>query len=379
MQSHRRTLAFLRPKARQGWYKPGQGENMTRRKSVPTMQDIARAAGVSQATVSLVLNSVAGVRVSEQTKQRVIEAAEELGYRRHSRLRADARAASVIGMIIDDVGASPFAVPLLEGARDTAWEHQCLVNTVITRNQPEVEQAAIQGMLAQPVIGIVYTTLLTRQATPPPIPADMPMVLLNCHDPEGAYASATPDDVGGAYALTNALIAAGHTRIGHISGETWIEAGLDRLQGYRQALAAHGIPFDQALVQNLGSMTEVGHDGANVLLDLPNPPTAIFCFNARMALAAIDAARERGLAVPEDISIVGFDNDPFVNQLFPGLTTAILPHAEMARWAIGHIFDMRRHSRRGEVVQKKVDCPLVRRKSIARPRTRAELHLQQLR
>ncbi len=343
------------------------------------MQDIARAAGVSQATVSLVLNSVAGVRVSEQTKQRVIETAEELGYRRNSRLRADARATSTIGMIIDDVGASPFAVPLLEGARDTAWEHQWLVNTVITRNQSDMEQAAIQGMLAQPVIGIVYTTLLTRQVTPPPIPADMPMVLLNCHDLEGNYASATPDDVGGAYALTEALIAADHTRIGHISGETWIEAGLDRLQGYRQALAAHGIPFDPALVQNLGSMAEVGHDGANALLDLPDPPTAIFCFNDRMALAAIDAARERGLSVPEDISIVGFDNDPFVSQLFPGLTTAILPHEEMARWAVGHIFAMRRHSRRGEIVQKKIDCPLVRRKSIAKPRTRADLQLHKSR
>jgi LacI family transcriptional regulator len=340
------------------------------------MQDIARVAGVSQATVSLVLNSVAGVRVSEQTKVRVIEAAEELGYRRNSRLRADARATSVIGMIIDDIGASPFAVPLLEGARDTAWEHQCVVNTIITRNQLQVEQAALQGMLAQPVIGIVYATLITRQVTPPPVPADMPMVLLNCYDADGAYASATPDDVGGAFALTSALIEAGHSRIGHLSGETWIEAGLDRLKGYRQALAAHGIPFDPTLVQNLGSMAVGGHDGANVLLDLPNPPTAIFCYNDRMALSAIDAARERGLSVPDDLSIVGFDNDPFVLQLFPGLTTAILPHEEMARWAVEHIFDMRRHSKRGEVIQKKLDCPLVRRKSVAKPVTRLDLRLQ---
>lgn len=349
---------------------------MTRRRSVPTMQDIARAAGVSQATVSLVLNSVAGVRVSEPTKLRVIEAAEELGYRRNSRLRADARATSMIGMIIDDVGASPFAMPLLEGARDTAWEHQCVVNTIITRNQSQVEQAAVQAMLAQPAIGIVYATIITRQVTPPPIPATMPMVLLNCYDPDGAYASATPDDVAGAFALTNALIEAGHARIGHLSGETWIEAGLDRLKGYRQALAAHAIPFDPALVQNLGSMAVGGHDGANVLLDLPDPPTAIFCYNDRMALAAVEAVRGRGLSVPHDVSIVGFDNDPFVTQLFPGLTTAILPHEEMARWAVEHIFDMRRHSKRGEVVQKKIDCPLVRRKSVSRPASRLDLRLQ---
>ena len=340
------------------------------------MQDIARVAGVSQATVSLVLNSVAGVRVSEQTKGRVIEVAEELGYRRNSRLRADARASSAIGLIIDDVGASPFAVPLLEGARDAAWERQCVVNTVITRNQPLLEQAAIQAMLAQPVIGIVYAALITRQVTPPPIPGDMPLVLLNCHEPSGLYASVTPDDVEGARTLTNALLAAGHTRIGHISGETWIEAGLDRLTGYKQALAARGVPFDPLLVQNLGSMAVGGHEGASVLLDLPDPPTAIFCYNDRMALAAIEAARERGLSVPEDLSIVGFDNDPFVTQLYPGLTTAILPHEQMARWAVEHIFDMRRHSRRGVVVQKKIACPLVRRKSVARLAGRAALRLQ---
>jgi LacI family transcriptional regulator len=95
-----------------------------------------------------------------------------------------------------------------------------------------------------------------------------------------------------------------------------------------------------------------------------------------MALAAIDAARERGLSVPDDLSIVGFDNDPFVLQLFPGLTTAILPHEEMARWAVEHIFHMRRHSKRGEVIQKKIDCPLVRRRSVARPAEQTGLRLQ---
>ena len=88
--------------------------------------------------------------------------------------------------------------------------------------------------------------------------------------------------------------------------------------------------FDPALVQNLGSMVAGGHDGANVLLDLPDPPTAIFCYNDRMALAAVEAVRERGLSVPEDVSVVGFDDDPFVIQLLPNLTTANLPHEEMA-------------------------------------------------
>lgn len=341
---------------------------MTSRSRIPTMQDVARTAGVSQATVSLVLNSVAGVRVSEQTRQKVIEAAEQVGYRRAARLRADEREGSVIGLVIDDLAASPFAVPLLEGAREAAWEHQCLVSVVSTRNHQSIERSAIQAMLRQPVIGIVYATLITRQVTPPSLGHDMPLALLNCYDPDGAYASVVPDDVAGARALTNALLSSGHRRIAHVAGEAWLDAGRDRLVGYRQALEERGIGFDPALVQNLGSAVAAGHDGLHALLDLADPPTAIFCFNDRMAVGAFEAARERGLRVPEDISIVGFDNDPFVASLFPGgLTTAVLPHEEMARWAVRHIFDMRHHRKGGTVVQLKLDCPIIRRKSITRP------------
>jgi LacI family transcriptional regulator len=178
--------------------------------------------------------------------------------------------------------------------------------------------------------------------------------------------------VAGARTLTNTLLAAGHRRIGHIAGEAWLDAGRDRIAGYREALEARGIGFDPALVMNLGSAVSAGHDGMHALLDLADPPTAVFCFNDRMAVGAFEAARERGLRVPDDLSIVGFDNDPFAASLVPGgLTTAVLPHEEMARWAVGHIFDMRHHRKAGHVVQLKLDCPLVRRKSVARPRTMA--------
>lgn len=340
------------------------------RSRIPTMQDVARVAGVSQATVSLVLNAVAGVRVSEQTRQKVIDAAGELGYRRAARLRADEREGSVIGLVIDELAASPFAVPLLEGAREAAWEHQCVVSVVSTRNHEAMESSAIQAMLRQPVIGIVYATLITRQVNPPALGHDVPLALLNCYDADGAFASVVPDDIAGARAMTNALLAAGHRRIAHIAGEAWLDAGRDRLAGYRLALEERGIAFDPGLVQNLGSAVSAGHDGMHALLDLADPPTAVFCFNDRMGVGAFEAARERGLRVPDDVSVVGFDNDPFAASLVPGgLTTAVLPHEEMARWAVQHIFDMRRHRKAGNVVQLKLDCPLVRRKSIARPRT----------
>ena len=344
-----------------------RGRVTSKRRSAPTMQDVARSAGVSQATVSLVLNSVAGVRVSEQTRSRVIEAASKLGYRKVARLRADERVGSAIGLVIDDVAASPFAIPLFEGAREAAWLHRCIVTIVSTRNNEDLESATIQSMLSVPVIGIIYATLITRPVRPPSLPADVPLVLLNCYDETGANVSTIPDDVGGAYALTNALLAAGHTRIGHIAGEPWLDAGRDRLEGYRRALEDRGIAFDPRLVESLGSAVAAGHDGTQALLDLSDPPTAIFCFNDRMAIGALDATRSRGLRVPEDLSIVGFDNDPFAAPLFPGgLTTAVLPHEEMARWAVEHIIDVR-HKRRGaEPVQHRASCPIVRRGSIRR-------------
>ena len=114
----------------------------------PTMYDVARESGVSQATVSLVLNGVAGVRVAEPTRARIIEAAERLGYRRSSRVRADSRDPAAIGLIIDDLMASPFAAPLMEGAREAAWERQCVVEVISTRNHEPMEKAAIHRSAA---------------------------------------------------------------------------------------------------------------------------------------------------------------------------------------------------------------------------------------
>jgi LacI family transcriptional regulator len=335
------------------------------------MHDVARECGVSQATVSLVLNGVAGVRVAEQTRQRVIEAAERLHYRRSSRVRADARDPAAIGLIIDELMASPFAPPMMEGAREAAWEHQCVVEVISTRNHAPLEQAAIQSLMSRPIAGIIYATLFTREVIPPSIAADTPLVLLNCYDRQGVFTSTVPDDRGAARALTKAMINAGHRRIAHIAGEAFLDAGRDRAAGYRDALEEAGIEFDPRLLTTQGSALQDAYDETGALLDLADPPTAFFCFNDRMAVAVHEAARDRGLQVPNDLSIAGFDNDPFVTAFLPSLTTAVLPHEAMARWAVRQIFDMRHGRLSHTPAQHRFDCQLVRRKSIAKPRTAA--------
>ena len=334
----------------------------------PTMSDVARECGVSQATVSLVLNGVAGVRVAEQTRNRVIEAAERLRYRRSSRVRADERDPTAIGLVIDELMASPFAAPIMEGAREAAWEHRCVVDVISTRNHAPMEEAAIQNLMSRPIAGIVYATLFTREVNPPRIAAETPLVLVNCYDANGALNAVVPNDRGAASALTRIMINAGHRRIAHMAGEPFLDAGRDRAAGYRDALAEAGIPFDPDLLIALGSTVQDAYDGTGALLDLPDTPTAIFCFNDRMALAVHEAARDRGLHIPHDLSVAGFDNDPAVTAFMPTLTTAVLPHEAMGRWAVERIFDIRRGNRVSAPARFQLECQLVRRKSIAKPR-----------
>ncbi len=346
---------------------------MTRRKRALTLQEVAVEAGVSQATVSLVLNGVAGARVSDLTRERVLAAADKIGYRRAARIRADERLGSVIAMIIDDVAASPFAAPLLEGAREAAWEHQCVVSVITTRSQAQIEEAAIQAMISLPVIGIIYATLLTRQVEIPKATSDIPVVLLNCYDEHAAFSSVRPDDYGGGRSATRVLVSSGHERIGHLAGESWLEASKLRQAGWYDELKESGKAIDPDLVQSQGSSVAGGRAGAHELLDLPDPPTALFCFNDRVALGALEAARERGLNVPADLSIVGFDNDPFASSLFPtGLTTIELPHTEMAGWAVERIIQARKVREKLKPKQMLMPCPVIRRRSVHRPVRRTD-------
>lgn len=255
----------------------------------------------------------------------------------------------------------------MEGAREATWEHQCVVEVISTRNNAPMERAAIESPMSRPLAGIIYATLFTNEVAPPSIPADTPLVLLNCYDADKAYTSAVPDDRAAAHALKRAMINAGHRRIAHMSGESFLDAGRDRAAGYRDALEEAGLVVDPELITSHGSAVQDAYDGTGALLDLPDPPTAIFCFNDRMALAVHEAASDRGLHEPQDLSVAGFDNDPFVTAFFPSLTTAVLPHEAMARWAVEQIFEMRHAALTPRPEQHRLKCQLVRRKSIAKP------------
>src|ERR1700733_2821124 len=275
------------------------GRSSGRRK--PTMTDVARVAGVSQTSVSLILNRMAGARISEATRQRVAEAAREIGYELPSSRRPiTALDRNVIAYVVDEISSSPHPVVSFDGARDAGWESGFIVAAHVTRSNPELEVATIDAIRRDPhVIGVIYSTIFTRRVSPPDDLYRIPTVLLNCHSADRRLPSIVPGEVAGALAATRYLIGKGHRRIGFINGEPWMEASADRLKGYRQALAVAAIAFDPWLCRSGDWLPLQGYRLAVELLSSANPPTAIFCANDLMAMGALEAAGSMGLGFPK--------------------------------------------------------------------------------
>jgi len=341
----------------------------------PTMTDIAKLAGVSQSTVSLVINHLSGAKVSRATRETVLRIARELGYpleRHHGRLdNRPGQARNLIVYLTDELTTSPHAMQTMDGATDGAWDQDCLVAAFATRGDPEQEQAVLASMLAHPaLLGVIYATIFTRAVTLPAALAEIPTVLLNCHEAgksaERKHPAVVPAEQQGGYTATAHLIANGHRRIGFINGEGWIEAAGDRMKGYREALADAGIAFDPVLVREGDWQVDSGYAHALSLLDGQNRPTALFCANDLMALGALDAARERKLAVPRELSVVGYDDQDLARYTHPPLTTVLLPNYEMGRWAAESLIAQARGGNVSNAVFKS-ECPLVSRDSVAPP------------
>lgn len=347
----------------------------------PTMTDVAKAAGVSQSTVSMVLNNVSGARLSDQTRAKVLGMAVSLGYRMPRRDLLPALAAAtvsggaaprnLIGYLVDEISTSPHPVVSVDGARDAAWEHGCLLNVAVTRNNAEQEAAAIAALRANPaLLGIIYSTIFTREVRPPDSLNGVPTVLLNCHDAVRRLPAIVPGEVAGGHTATEYLILQGHTRIAFINGEPWMEAAQDRFKGYRRALATADLPFDPALVKDGDWMSGSGFDGTLQLMQLERPPTAIFCANDLMALGALEALKQLGRRVPEDVSVMGYDDQEISRHTHPPLTTLVLPNYEMGQAAVEALMRLTQPDAlpaRTRRTLTKIDGPLVLRESVAAP------------
>jgi LacI family transcriptional regulator len=330
--------------------------------------DVAAAAGVSRATVSLVLNN-AESRISVETKERVRRVAKEIGYAPNSVARSlRTRKTNTIGLISDQIATTPFAGRMLAGVQDVAREHGYLVFLVNTDGDPDIERTAIRALSDQQVDGFIYACMWHQEV---PVPAGLPdsTVFLDCRPLTGDYSAVVPDDREGGAAAVRELVEAGHERIAFVdtTEPRPIAAGL-RYSGYLEVLAGAGLTADPSLCVREEVSAAGGRRATEALLQLPaeQRPTAIFFFNDRMAVGAYGAARARGLEIPRDLSVFGFDDQQLVaDVLDPPLSTIALPHYEMGRWAMEVALGTRTPTEQTHLMT----CPVVRRASVGPPPT----------
>ncbi|MDF3139885.1 MULTISPECIES: LacI family DNA-binding transcriptional regulator [unclassified Streptomyces] len=335
------------------------------------IKDVAEAAGVSVTTVSHILNEAEGKRINPETRQRVLETAQRLGYAPNGLARGlRLKRSSTVGFVSDRIATTPFAGQIILGAQEEAAKHDLLLLLLNTGGDPELERKEIELLLQRQVDGVLYASMYHRVVEVPEQLRSVPTVLLDARADDPAVPSVVPDEVQGGYTAVHELLRHGHRRIGFLNNVDNIPATHGRLAGYRQALAEAGVAFDPGLVVTETSDAAGGYRAALGLLQAAERPTALFCFTDRMAMGAYHAAAQLGLSIPADLSVIGFDNQELIcDGMFPGLTTVALPHYEMGARAVVQLLALTGAPDRetGPVAQEMLPCPLVARASVASP------------
>lgn len=327
----------------------------------PTMMDVAAAAGVSQATVSLVLSGSKLARLSDATRRRVTEAAEQLNYKF---VRRGQRAASqsTILFIADEASTDPWMSLAFEGVRDKALDFGVNALMAVSHGDADFETNILSSLREQTILGIVYGTILTRQVSLPSAFGAHRTVLVNCYDEQGELPAVLPADLLAGRVATEHLIGMGRRRIGMINGQQGLDNPRDRLRGYKQALTSHDLVFDNALVKPGNWEPSSGYAMTMELMALDQPPDAIFCANDLMAMGCFEALKQLGLKIPEDVAVVGFDDREIARSLHPPLTTMVLPQYEMGQTAAELLLDGASGLPTGPN-RIKIECELIQRAS----------------
>ncbi|MCA9881523.1 MAG: LacI family DNA-binding transcriptional regulator [Anaerolineae bacterium] len=335
-----------------------------------TILDIAKTAGVSRGTVSRVLNNHPSV--SDSTRQKVLDVIKQLDYSPNFSARHMRTATSnMVGFATDEVITTPFAVDIIRGAQDALSQSGKVMIAIYTGYDRQTVQQSLEVLLERRVEGIVYAAMFHRQVDiPAQLAQRIPVVLANCFSRDRSLPSVVPDEVSGGYNATKALIDAGHLRIAFINlSRAWGEpiaplpASDGRLEGYKKALAEANIPYDPNLLRYTDQRPTSSYELTLELMQIDNPPTAFFCGNDRTAMGCYNALMSLSLRIPDDVAVVGFDNQAMLcDALYPSLTTVQLPHYEMGQWAIGYLLN--NPGPTDNPPQHMINCPLVPRQSI---------------
>ena len=342
-----------------------------RQKQLPTISDVARQAGVSPMTVSRVINSEGSVRLA--TQQLVKDAIAALNYVPNRAARSLAGAANLrIGLLYSNPSAAYLSEFLL-GSLDQASRsdvqlvvEKCDIGDHKIQVARHLIDGGIDGVILPPPLCDADGVLAVLEE------AGTPTVVVAMGDPPEGMLAVTIDDFAAAEEMTRHVLALGHTRIGFIAGNPNQTQSARRLQGYCAALAEAGLPADPALIADGLFTYRSGLDAAEALLDGSEPPTAIFAANDDMAAATVAVAHRRGLDVPGDLTVCGFDDTTLATAIWPELTTIHQPIADMSRRAVELLVSAIRQGKGdpGEERHQLLDYTLIRRQSDAAPRRR---------
>ncbi|MCX5563544.1 LacI family DNA-binding transcriptional regulator [Streptomyces sp. NBC_00038] len=343
------------------------------------IKDVAAAAGVSTATVSHILNGVEGKRAGAETRRRVLQVAEELGYAPNGLARGlRLKRSQTIGFVSDEIATTPHAGRMILGAQEAAAAEGLVLLLVNTSGDAQLERTSIEMLLQRQVDGVLYAAMYHHDVRLPESLGSTPTVLLDARADDPAIPFVVPDEVQGGYTAVRELTDYGHRRIGVTVQTVDVPARRGRLEGYRRALAEVGVAYDPSLVAaetalaigSAASDVDAGYRAARRLLTAEQRPTALFCFNDAMAAGAYRAAAELGLSIPADLSVMGFDNQELICEaVHPALSTVQLPHYEMGARAVAQLLALTATPGRppGPDTQEMLLCPLVARASVTSP------------
>jgi LacI family transcriptional regulator len=312
---------------------------------------VAEAAGVHAATASRALNPATRALVNADTARRVIKVAEQLGYRPNPIARGLKTSKSgTVGLVIPDL-TNPLFPPIVRGIEDVLEPAGYSGLIVSTDNDPGREQAQIEHLRSRQVEGLIVATARVEHPLLEQLHREGVVMVMVNRRPEGVdVPSITPDDAAGVELAVRHLAQLGHTRIAHVAGPPNTSTGVTRARAFRASIRDLGLDDDPALVTMAARWSEdSGAEGLRRLLDGGVEFTAIVAGNDLIALGCYDVFFERGIRCPEDVSVVGFNDMPFLDKLRPPLTTIAIPHhqigAEAARLLLDSIADPSRPAR----------------------------------
>jgi LacI family transcriptional regulator, galactose operon repressor len=296
-----------------------------------TLRDVARAARVHPGTVSRALNAETRGLVNEETAERVIRAAEELGYRPNPIARGlKTNRSFTVGVLVPDL-TNPLFPPIVRGIEDRLGAAGYTSLIANTDNDPDRERQDFEAMRARQVDGFITATArLDRDFVSETAGLSEPIVLVNRRLEDESLPAVTVDDREGTRLAVEHVVALGHRRVAHLGGPQTMSTGHQRYLGFMEAMGAAGLEVDERATRFGVAFTEA--EGARVcreLLDGAPGVTAIVAANDLLALGCYDVLTERGLRCPHDVSVVGFNDMPFADRFDPPLTTVRIPHREI--------------------------------------------------